>query len=423
MLIGELLRRAKLIKIEDMTHALQVSSKTGLPIGRVLVMLGLIQNETLSTAIAAQSLVRDRLITLDTAIKAVQLAASYRLSLTEALERLGCLDDVNDSTNKIGELLIAAGFITKKQVDDAMASSQHLGLPLGRILSLKGFLDAKQVQAALSVQALIRDGELDRDEGIDALQHLEPPEWNIDRAMEKLGLSVPERPHLRLGELLQLAGLVSDSDILTALEVSLAEELMLGEVLLNNGYINETVLDAAVGLLEMINLEQLTADEAAEALRLIGKRGGTIGDCMSEISRSELRTANLVGLVDLLKLAGLINDEAIRRSIQSDPRKVKPFDEVLIKTGLVTEATLHIALRCQSMIDEGALSCEQAIIALHYWQWSGATLGEIIQKFGWQTTAKRQIQKTIHDLPVAQLAVTASKNGTWEQKKTEAVGQ
>lgn len=423
MLIGELLRRAKLIKIEDLTNAIQVSSKTGLPIGRVLVMLGLIQNDTLTTAITAQSLVRDRLITLDTAVKAVQMSASYKFTLTEALERLGCLEQVQDSTNKLGDLLTGAGFLTAKQVEDAMAASQHLGLPLGRILALKGYLDGKLVQAALTVQSMIRDGDISREDGIDALRTVEEPTYDLDAALLTMGMCVPDRPHLRLGELLEMSGLVSEADLVTALEVSLANDLLLGDVLIDSGYVNELVLDAAIGLLDMINLDQLTVNEANEALRMVGQKNFTLTECMSEINRADLRQTNLVGLVDLLKLAGMITDESLSRSIALDPRKVKPFDEVLTRTSGLTEATVHIAMRCQTMIEEGALTLEQAIIALHYWQWSGATLAEIIEKFGWQTKAKRQIQNTVHDLPVADLAVVATKKGTWEQKKSEAVSK
>ncbi|HEY9784201.1 MAG TPA: hypothetical protein V6D17_02290 [Candidatus Obscuribacterales bacterium] len=421
MLIGEMLRRAKLIKLEDMTNALQVSAKTGLPIGRVLVMLGLIRNETLTTAITAQSLVRDRLIHLDTAVKAVELAHHYRLSLTEALERLGCLDDLNDSTNKLGELLITAGHISRRQVDEALKASQHLGLPLGRILVLKGFLKGGLVQAALAVQAMIRDGDITYDDGIDALRTISGPEWSLDQSFAALGLQKPARPHLRLGELLQLAKLVSEADMLTALEVSLSTDLELGEALVRAGFISEGLLEAAMGLQEMIACEHLTAEEAAEALRTMGRKGCSLTESMTEIHKSEIKGANLIGLMDLLKLAGLLSDEALKRAIASDPRKVKPFDEVLIKTGLITEATLHIAMKCQSMIDAEELTYEQAIIALHHWQWSGATLAEIIDKFGWKAKAKRQIQKTIHDLPITQLAVAAAKNGTWEQKKKQAV--
>src|SRR5690349_18558303 len=111
MLIGELLRRAKLVTVEDLANAMKVSGNSGLPIGRVLVMLDIIRNDTLKAAILAQSLVRDRLLTLETAVRAVEVAAARRLSLTDSLEYLGCLDDVSENTNKLGDLLVRADLV------------------------------------------------------------------------------------------------------------------------------------------------------------------------------------------------------------------------------------------------------------------------------------------------------------------------
>ncbi|MBA3992391.1 MAG: hypothetical protein C0469_02620 [Cyanobacteria bacterium DS2.3.42] len=422
MLIGELLRRAKLVTVEDLANAMKVSANSGLPIGRVLVMLDIIRNDTLKAAILAQSLVRDKLLTLETAVKAVEVAAARRLSLTDSLEYLGCLDDVCENTNKLGDLLVGANLITSKQVEDALHTSQHLGLPLGRILVLKNFLKSSVVQAALTMQSLVRDGLVEREDAVVILRSAKAPDFNLDAALLAAGYKMPERPNIRLGELLVLGGVVSETDLITALEFALSVDMLIGQALMQSGFINEAVLDAALGLQEMVRSENMTTDEAAEALNLIHQHGWNAETCMSEMNHAQFKTTNLIGLVDLLKLAGLLSDDALRRAIISDDRKVKPFDEVLLNAGQISEATLHIAVRCQSMIDDSSLSVEQAIVALHHWQWSGSSLPEIIQKFGWNTQAKRQIQKTIHDLPaVSNLAVQPTKQATWEPKKDKVV--
>ena len=70
LLIGDLLRSAKIVELHDLTNAVQVANKTGLPVGRVLVMLGMATSETVHAALQAQSLVRDHLISAETAAKA-----------------------------------------------------------------------------------------------------------------------------------------------------------------------------------------------------------------------------------------------------------------------------------------------------------------------------------------------------------------
>ena len=422
MLIGELLRRAKLVTVDDLANAMKVSGQSGLPIGRVLVMLGIIRNDTLKAAILAQSLVRDRLLSLETAVRAVEVAAARRLSLTDSLEYLGALEDVSENTNKLGELLIGAELVTEKQVEDAMHTSQHLGLPLGRILVLKNFLSSSIVQAALTMQSMVRDQKVSRDDAIEILKGAISSDFNLDASMLAFGYKLPDRPNIRLGELLVLADVVSEADLITALEYALSVDMLIGQALMQSGFISEAVLDAALGLQEMVRSENMTPDEAAEALNLIHQHGWTAEASLSEVSKAQFKTTNLIGLVDLLKLAGLLSDEALRHAITTDDRKVKPFDEILLNAGQISEATLHIAVRCQSMIDEGVLSVEQAIVALHHWQWSGSSLPEIIQKFGWKAQARRQISKTIHDLPaVSNLAVQPTKQATWEPKKDKVV--
>lgn len=422
MLIGELLRRAKLVTVDDLANAMKVSGQSGLPIGRVLVMLDIIRNDTLKAAILAQSLVRDKLLTMETAVRAVEVAAARRLSLTDSLEYLGALEDVNENTNKLGDLLVGADLISRKQVDDAMHTSTHLGLPLGRILVLKNFLSSSVVQAALTIQSLIRDGQIAREDAVTILQNAKQKDFNLDAAIMAAGYKLPERPNIRLGELLVSAEVVSETDLITALEFALSVDMLIGQALMQSGFINEAVLDAALGLQEMVRAENMTPEEAAEALSLIHQHGWTAETCMSEVNKAQFKTTNLIGLVDLLKLGGLLSDDALRRAIVDDGRKVKPFDEILLNAGQISEATLHIAVRCQAMIDEGVLSVEQAIVALHHWQWSGSSLPEIIQKFGWKTQAKRQIQRTIHDLPaVSNLAVQPTKKATWEPKKDKVV--
>ena len=55
LLIGDLLRSAKIVDLHDLTNAVQVANKTGLPVGRILVMLGLVSSETVQAALQAPS--------------------------------------------------------------------------------------------------------------------------------------------------------------------------------------------------------------------------------------------------------------------------------------------------------------------------------------------------------------------------------
>src|SRR5438309_1519099 len=91
LLIGDLLRGAGLVNLPDLTNAVQVACKTGLPVGRVLVMLGLVTAEVVQAALDTQSLVRDRSIAMDAGIRLIKVVAVSRVSLDDALRQLGLL--------------------------------------------------------------------------------------------------------------------------------------------------------------------------------------------------------------------------------------------------------------------------------------------------------------------------------------------
>ena len=70
--LGELLTQVGIVQPNELAEAIQTSSETGLPIGRVLIMSGYLTDQELQAAVQAQSLVKDRVIELDLALKALQ---------------------------------------------------------------------------------------------------------------------------------------------------------------------------------------------------------------------------------------------------------------------------------------------------------------------------------------------------------------
>lgn len=64
---------AGVLSAEELKHAMELNGETGLPLGRVLVMCGYIDEKELESAVWAQSLVKDGAITLDKAREALNL--------------------------------------------------------------------------------------------------------------------------------------------------------------------------------------------------------------------------------------------------------------------------------------------------------------------------------------------------------------
>jgi hypothetical protein len=398
MLIGDLLRGARLIEIHDLTNAVQVASKTGLPVGRVLVMLGLVTSETVQAALQAQSLVRDRLITAEVASKAIAMAASHRIDLEQALECLGTLPGQQFETNKLGDLLVMAGLITNEILVESLKTSQHLSLPLGRILVLKNILKENVVEAALSAQVLLRDGVIDRRTAVAALRHARHTHTSLEHCLTASGVELSgKRQTVRLGELFVLAEVIGEADLLAAVEIGLNEGSQVGQVLMQFGFINEETLETTLKLQEMVRKHTLSVAQAVQVLRQ-NLQGMDIAHAMASIAEPEVNPVQAVGLSELLYLAGLVPQEDAEKALAISYASKIPFNTVLLQYKMVKESELQAAIRCLLLMSENLLSGEEAMVALHHCVWGGMELVVVLSKMGW--LEEQHKQETRNSLPI-----------------------
>src|SRR5262245_11016740 len=113
---------------------------------------------------------------------------------------------------RIGELLVAANAIKPDVLLEALQVAKKSSTPLGRVLMSIGELTERDLQTAIEVQSLIRQGIISPDFGVRALNLAVKSCITVDAAFQKLGWSPPEKhgvPATELGELLMEAGIVS----------------------------------------------------------------------------------------------------------------------------------------------------------------------------------------------------------------------
>jgi alkylated DNA nucleotide flippase Atl1 len=156
--LGDLLTSAGLLKAEELRQAMLIAKSQGLPVGRVIIMSGFMSENNLQAAVQCQSLLKDGILSAEIAVNALRTLHRENISLDEALQKLSVnLNQSGNSTNKLGELLIEAGILTKAQLDDALAHGKSSGLPLGRVLVVTNIISEQLLASALNAQILIRD--------------------------------------------------------------------------------------------------------------------------------------------------------------------------------------------------------------------------------------------------------------------------
>jgi ribosome-associated protein YbcJ (S4-like RNA binding protein) len=329
-------------------------------------------------------LIKDKLIDLELGKRALLLVSQEKLSLDDALKKLGWTQSKRQSTARLGELLLAADLITETQLNEALRTSRETGLPLGRILVLTQAISDEMLSSALTAQVLIRDGKLTKEHACQGLKSAKRRRVTIEVSLSDHGFyRPPNRQTVKLGELLVLTGLVSEGDLMNALELGLTREMPIGEVLVQSGFISKDILFTALKLQEMVANGTLNALQASETLRQISTRNISIAQAVGELGLLKPEQNEAIKLSDILKAAGVVTDDDIHRAIETSSRNSALLGKMLVVTGMIDEGMLNASLRCMFLVREGFLNMEQAIIALSHCQRHHASFDDALQELGW----------------------------------------
>jgi hypothetical protein len=291
--LGELLIQAGYLTQEQFDQCCRISAgATVAQLGQVLIMSGHLTHEQLNSALDAQACLKDRQIDQPLAVKALKVSRAHKISFKQSIEELKLADAIKDrSSNRVGELLIAADIITNEQCQRALEKNLSTGLPLGRILVISRIISESILVVALNAQIMIRDGKLTRQQGAYALRAVHSRQVALEESLKEFGIANADMPHFKLGELLVGAGLVNQSELIDSVEVGLMAGMPIGEVLLNRGLISRQFLDAAIEFQQFVLDGALRPDQAIEVLRAMRVDGVQTLPTLPASSTALLRNA------------------------------------------------------------------------------------------------------------------------------------
>jgi len=286
--IGEILVKAGLVSQTQVDEAVKDAGTRQRLIGKTLVARGWLKPEQLRAALQAQSLLRDGLVDSFKALKALGIACNFEKSFEDALLEIlpTAVGGGNvETTCKLGEMLVCAGILNAEAMEQAHARSLERGEPLGVVLVAEGLLTESYLDAALELQVRVRDGMFSRDQAIAALK--QDPRRLLDMIAPNMkadeGLKIKTKAAIRLGELLMRAGIVSQADVMQALELSLAHSHPIGEMLVARGFVTRALLDAALSLQRMITASHLSIGDATACLVKVFNTDKAVSECLIEL--------------------------------------------------------------------------------------------------------------------------------------------
>lgn len=379
MKLGALLAESKVISREQLKDALQTAERTGLPVGRILIMSGYLTDATLQASVQIQSLLKENQIDRDMAVVALGKVKETGGTALEALTECGVELNENVKTNKIGELLLSGGFITPEELEAALMSSVAAGLPLGRVLTLQGTFSEQFIAAVLSAQMMIRDGKMTEKRAISGLRaahlRLEMP------LMQRGELRLPSRSAPRLGEMFVLAGILSDNELLNALEMGLSNNCPVGQMLIQLGYIESNDLDVALELQRLVGSNKIGPLQAVGILKEVHFNHISLEEALARAGSEKPREYFSLG--KFLKLIGMITDRDIAHAIKIGVENSQILGSMLIVSGILDEFTITCAMRLGVLMEQGALSVEQACYVFSCSQQRRMQVEDVLEELGW----------------------------------------
>lgn len=197
-----------------------------------------------------------------------------------------------------------------------------------------------------------------------------------------------ETPHIRLGELLKEADILTSDFIKEALSQYEDQGLPLGKVLVISGYLSDFQLRNTLDLQYMVNDGLLPMAAAIKVLKVAHKEDCALTDAFEKagIIQPEEQETNKLG--QLLVESKVISNDQLEDCLSSSNRTSLPLGHILCHRTLVSQPLINRTLLVQQLIRRGQIMRKQGITAIE-----SAATREV--KF-----TKLEINKTFKRMPL-----------------------
>ncbi len=393
--LGTLVLGTGLVTPQQLDEAKKTCKALNVSIDKALIMLKLVSDPSMAIVHDANQLVKDGTVSIDLAVRAVRLARQHNMGLQDAIGVLGSVHKktgrVATITTPLTDLLLSCSMVSMEQIGRAVQQAQDTGLQTGRILVLNRDVSSWMMQAALNALILARDGKITQDQARDALTAVGHRRISIEQALFELGLYVEKGGQTaKIGELIAMAGFVSETDLLECLEVELVKEKQFGQILLEQGLVTHDLLETAIVLQDMVANGSLRAYQASEALRQVKDRNVSVYQAVAELDPPAQVPPKTISPRELLLKSGVASESQLDGLISDTETSSIKVGKKVLSAGIISEAFLYLALRTYSLYKQGFLSADQAVRALSFCKDKNVSLDEALSKLGMFVPARMQ---------------------------------
>ncbi len=384
--IGELLILSGVINENKWEGVLTFANQMRLPVGKVLCLQGHLTEDRLRDALTVQSYIRDGVLSLENGIKALKVSITEGLELDTAIKKLGWVSVGTEAyqTNKLGELAIECNLITKSELKQGLKASYESGIPLGIVLTDLGYLNKDIKNKLLIIQKLVRNNLLDRHTGVQIIRVMRNNNLSFRECLILHNIDYDSIVDLKnLEELLIRANIINTTDLATINELVIQSDKSFTDILVNNGYISQKILEYVKYLLQIIDEGSIYLDHAVMIIKKLSVSDMSLEDVIDEILDSESDTSNSAKLAHFLVSSNLISQKTADEIFKYALDNKTSFTSSIKSLNILNDFILNQAEFLNNLLNLTLIEPEQAQIILYYSIENNINANEAIKLFGW----------------------------------------
>ena len=337
---------------------LECSERTGLPVGRVLVMCRRLSEEELTTCLEAAQSVASGSKTFTRAVILLKLTlAAGQIDSAQKLPRQ------TENLSGLCLLMLAGGAVSMTELNNHTAHRCINGRILHehKILTVNQWQDGIELLRKLKWKSSCLTDFIAEEGSNNSLIARETLDARRQAREER-------RKELRLGELLLGAGLIDRITMLEMLEYAVEHEVLLGQTLVKREILSPRLLQAGLVLQKFIETRTLSKEQAISVLEELADSDETIG----QITRRFVTFKQ--ELMHLLLVADLVNQAEAARACANLLSPPLSFFNLLIEQDISNAQILKSAIKCLMLVKQGYLTETAAIETLKHLRHSQANL-------------------------------------------------
>jgi hypothetical protein len=282
---------------------------------------------------------------------------------------------------RLGELFLETGLVDGSAISEGLSISKRTSFPIGRVLVMTGWLDDHDVNCALELQNLLREGTIDNRLAADLLRFCHLNKVDINESFRLNGItSSGESPQSRLGRLFFAAGIVDENQLAQAGREAQRHDMTLGSALLMLRFVSQKTLEGALNLQVMLRDGKVTFPEALAFCKEMHERQVSLREVLGDNGKLVRSNSAAPRIGEFLVAAQLVKNTEVLTACEIGTEEDNNIGRVLLSRGQLSELVLEAALKLQNMMQSRVFTYRRAVKLLRLVYKLGAPLEQIIEE-------------------------------------------